>query len=292
MRDLKPQAALEEAVCCVPDVEWSIKVIDIVDHTVVFSVAPGRILKTASLAKVMLLLEVAARFEDGTLDEEELVDRSSVARVEDSGLWRHLRVKELPLIDAAVLVAAVSDNWATNVLLHRVGLDAVQARSRTLGYPESRLEDYVRDVRGPDVPPTISLGRARDWVDILARMHRRQLVSVAVDSRVEGWLGGSVDLSMVAAPFRLDPLVHEAKSGGLNVHNKTGTDEGVRADAGLIIGNRSLAYCAIANWTPELDRVDAVLDGMNAIGWFLRRWAHATPPSPDPAEGKRHPPVQ
>lgn len=288
MRDLKPQAALEEAVRRAPDVEWSIKVIDIADHSVVFSVAPGRILKTASLAKVMLLLEVAARFEDRTLDEEELVDRRSVARVEDSGLWRHLRVKELPLIDAAVLVAAVSDNWATNALLHRVGLDAVQARSRTLGYPESRLEDYVRDVRGPDVPPAISLGRAQDWVDLLARMRRRELVSAAVDSRVEQWLGTSVDLSMVAAPFRLDPLVHEAKPGGLdriafdlNVHNKTGTDEGVRADAGLVIGSRSLAYCAIANWAPELDRVDAVLDGMNAIGWLLRSWAHATPPSPD-----------
>ena len=270
MRDLDPRAALEEAVGRTPDVEWSIKVIDVADRKALLSVAPARTLKTASLAKIFLLLEVAARLEDRTLDADALVNRRGVARVEDSGLWRHLRVNELPLIDAAVLVAAVSDNWATNALLDKVGLDAVQARGRALGYPESRLEDYVRDVRGPDVPPTISLGRAEDWVDLLARMHRRELLSPAIDSRVERWLGTSVDLSMVAAAFRLDPLVHEAKSDGLNVYNKTGTDDGVRADAGLAIGRRKLAYCAIANWTPELDRLDQVVETMNLIGRLIR----------------------
>lgn len=270
---MDPQAALEGVVAASPEVAWSIAVLDVASQQTLAASSPLRVLKTASLAKVFLLLEVAARFEAGSLDRRELLDRRAVARVEDSGLWQHLHVDQLPLVDAAILVAAVSDNWATNALLERVGLDAVQARSRALGYLESRLEDCIRDVRGPDVPATVSLGRAADWAEIFARLQRRGLVSSAVDTQVAAWLETSMDHSMVASAFHLDPLVGGATSGRFRFYNKTGTDAGVRADAGLLIGRRSLAYCALANWAPDDDRVEQVMDGMHAIGQLIRSWA-------------------
>jgi beta-lactamase class A len=39
---------------------------------------------------------------------------------------------------------------------------------------------------------------------------------------------------------------------GLLVANKTGTDTGVRADAGVIVGARRLAYAVVAHWDPVL----------------------------------------
>lgn len=269
-RRVECQAELESILAAAPDILWSVEILDVAAQCSLASWEPGRQLKTASVAKVFLLVEVAARLEEGSLLEEEPLDRRGVARVEDSGLWRHLRVNELPLVDTALLVAAVSDNWATNALLDRVGLPAVQERGRALGYSESRLEDYVRDVRGPDVPPTISLGRADDWAEMFARLHRRRLHSPAVDSRVEQWLRAGVDLSMVASAFRLDPLAHASAVGSFQTFNKTGTDEGVRADAGVVVGARPLAYCAIANWSPESDCTDAAMDGMHAIGRLIR----------------------
>lgn len=230
-------------------------------------------LKTASLAKVFLLVEIAGRLSEGRLAGSDPVDRRDVPKIEDSGLWRHLRIDVLPLADAATLVAAVSDNWATNALLHRVGLDAVQARSDALGYSESLLADYIRDDRGPEHPPTVSKGRASDWTDLFSRMHRRELVSTEVDAKVEHWLGTSLDLSMVASALRLDPLIHGSEPGAISIFNKTGSDRGVRADAGLVVGASACSYCAIANWNPDCERVDAVGDVMLEIGKLVRSLA-------------------
>ncbi|MDF2097081.1 serine hydrolase [Aquibaculum arenosum] len=271
MHEQDESKALAELLARTPKVDWSIKVVDVTGGAVIASAAPEQNLKTASLAKVFLLLEVAARLEAGSLHADEPLDRRRVPRVADSGLWQHLRSDRLPLADAALLVATVSDNWATNALLQRVTLAAVQARGRALGYPESRLEDCVRDDRRPDDPPTISLGRAADWADLFARLHRRQLVSPAVDSQVAQWLACNVDLSLLAAAFHLDPLAHEVGAAHLRLYNKTGSDSGVRADAGLITGQRTLAYCAIANWHPEEDCLDGVMETMRGVGEIVRK---------------------
>lgn len=272
-KELNKASAITALVERTPDVEWSIEVRDIASNIPVFSLHPERVLKTASLAKVFLLVEIAGRIAEGRLTDSDPVDRRDVSKIEDFGLWRYLQIDVLPLADAATLVAAVSDNWATNALLHRVGLDAVRARSDALGYSESLLADYIRDNRGPEHPPTVSKGRASDWTDLFSRMHRRKLVSTEVDAQVEHWLGTSLDFSMVASALRLDPLIHGSEPGAISIFNKTGSDRGVRADAGLVVGSSACSYCAIANWNPDCERVDAVGDVMLEIGKLVRSLA-------------------
>ncbi len=81
-----------------------------------------RVLPAASLGKLLLLVEVAR-----SLDLAEPLTRLPEDAVADSGLWQHLAVDTLAAGDLAALVGAVSDNLATNVLLRRVGLEAVVA---------------------------------------------------------------------------------------------------------------------------------------------------------------------
>ena len=54
-------------------------------------------LPVAGLGIVPLLIEVAARFEAGSLDPLEIVDRSAGDEVGIAGLWRHLAAPALPL---------------------------------------------------------------------------------------------------------------------------------------------------------------------------------------------------
>src|SRR5690554_6171899 len=124
-------------------IDWSIEARDVSNNKIIFTLNPDAVLKTASLAKIFLLIEAAARLSEGTFSADEPIDRRDVPPAQGSGLWRYLKTDVLPLADASTLVAAVSDNWATNALLHRVGLETVQARSNTLGYPDSLLADYV-----------------------------------------------------------------------------------------------------------------------------------------------------
>ena len=243
---------------------WSVEVVDSDGRTLA-----GRdetvLLPTASLAKVFLLAEVAERIVAGELDAAELLDRRSGARVGDSGLWQHLSVETLPATDLAMLVGSVSDNLATNVLLDRVGLDAVQHRAAVEAPGGSMLHDRVRDVRRAGDPPMLSVGCARDYAQWF-----RGLASARPAHRlVRGWLSAGTDLSMVAGAFDLDPLAHTG------LWHKTGTDVGVRADAGTVTWQgRTASYAALCAWDPDAPAseilVTPVLAAMRGLGAVIR----------------------
>src|SRR5690606_13442739 len=130
----------------------------------------------------------------------------------------------LPVADLAVLVAAVSDNLATNVLLRRVGLDAVAATARSVGLRATALHDVVRDVRTPADPPALSSGSAAELAGLFARLAAGAAISAEVSATVNGWLATGTDLSMVAGALGLDPLAHVAADRSVVLRNKTGTD--------------------------------------------------------------------
>jgi beta-lactamase class A len=227
-------------------------------------------LATASIGKLVLLVALARELELGEIDAGEPIAREPEDAVADSGLWQHLRVKALPAADLATLVGAVSDNLATNALLRRIGLDRVAEVGAELGLERTGLRDKVRDHRGPGDPPELSTGSASELRALLARLMDGQLHDAAVSERVRGWLTNSVDLSMVAGAFGLDPLSHQGSDRGFTVINKTGTNDHVRADVGWVEGPGGTAtYAVLANWR-EGDPRDAVLAGMRGFGAALR----------------------
>jgi beta-lactamase class A len=253
------------------DTSWSVDIRR--EGQPVFQHNPDALLETASLAKVFLLLELGARMADGTTDPRDVLDRRFVDGVGDSGLWQHLATDRLPVADAARLVGAVSDNLATNVLIGLVGLEAVQARAARMAPGGSMLHDLVRDTRTAQTPATLSEGCASDWATIFHGLHRAAAGGDHVSVDVLEWLSAGADLSMVASAFELDPLSHASGvDGGVRLWNKTGTDAGVRADAGVVeVDGTAWAYAAICNWTGDDHGIRSeVLGTMRAIGSAIR----------------------
>lgn len=237
-------------------------VVDADSGEVLLSHEPDLVLRTASVAKVLVLSALARAIEADEVSPDEVLTRAVTPRVADSGLWHRMAVEELPVEDVALLVGAVSDNWATNVLVTRLGLDAVNA----FGLEHTALHDLVRDDRGPTDPPTLSSGTATEWVEVLVALHRRTWVSPGVSERVLGWLSAGVDHSMVASGFALgglDPLIGDA-----GLVNKTGTDSDVRCDVGLVTGSaRVAAYACLGNGDPGelVPRLRALGDEVRAL---------------------------
>lgn len=257
---------------------WAFCVLDAEGHVVVEQSSDAQ-QPMASVGKVFLLCEVAERMVDGRLDPRERIARDPACAVADSGLWQHLSQDTLALVDACVLVGAVSDNWATNVLLDLVGLDAVAARAQALGCAYSRLHDRVRDARSADDAPTLSSGTVRELAEVARRLHVSARggevggISGQAACLVEGWLVTGVDLSMVGAPFGLDPLAHAG--GSPRLWSKTGRDARIRADMGVAWSDSGMAaYAAIATWEPGTDGGIEAMARMHALGSALssRMW--------------------
>lgn len=254
----------------------SASAVDLTTGRTILAIDDRIVLPTASIGKVLLLIEVSARMTAGEFSGYGILDKTARDAVGDSGLWRHLHVPSLPVADIAALVGSTSDNLATNVLLRHVGLSAVRARTESLGLARTALLDLVRDTRGPDDAPQLSVGSTAELSWLFGSLARGEVVDAATSQRVMGWLSLNCDLSMVASAFGLDPLSHRDTDHGLLLVNKTGTDPGVRSEAGALRGpSRSVAYSVSIQFEDRgLPSRLAVLEAMRTVGGDLLEYVH------------------
>ena len=245
--------------------------VDLRSGAVLVAIDERIVLPTASVGKILLLIEVSARMTAKDAAGFGIVDKSAAQDVADSGIWRHLQASALPVTDLAALVGSLSDNLATNALVAKVGLDSVRARAESLGLKTIALLDLVRDHRGPDDAPQLSVGSVAELTWLLTALSRGQAVDRATSDRVLGWLAGNADLSLVASGFGLDPLAHREVDHGIALVNKTGTDAGVRSDTGLLSGPRSsVAYALTIKYADTSLAVRlTVHDAMRVFGLDL-----------------------
>ncbi|MFE6056380.1 serine hydrolase [Kitasatospora sp. NPDC056446] len=256
------------------------------------------VLPVASASKLLLLAEVARRLDGGALAAAApdggtpaagalvagalAADRPVEILAEDvtggTGLLGRLGRPGWTVEDLAWLTAAVSDNTATNALLRLVGLPATARLARDLGLERLTLHDRVRDERGPGVPPVFATGTARDLARLVALAARGTMASPAASARLLGWMRANTDHGLVPALIDHDPYAPgfpEPLPGRLLVASKTGTDTGVRADAGLLVGARRVAYAVVAHWDtalgPSTER--AAVHAIRDVGRALAAWA-------------------
>lgn len=101
---------------------------------------------TASSIKPAILYELYRQAEEGRLDLQAPV-RPPLPRVGGGGVLQQLGDRvSLTLRDLAVLMMGWSDNEATNLLIRRVGKDAVNRRLDALGLGRTRLRREMMDL--------------------------------------------------------------------------------------------------------------------------------------------------
>ena len=254
----------------------SARATDLATGRVLFSVDDHVVMPTAGIGTVLLLIEVAARLRDADFGAYTILDRTVRDSVQGSGLWQHLQAPSLPVADLAALVGAANDNLATNVLLRAVGLDAVRRRSESLGLTGTSLIDLVRDTRGPDDAPQLSVGSARELTWLFTALARGEIVDDEASEKVLGWLSLGSDLSMVASAFGFSPHAHREPSHGVLLVNKTGTDKAVRSEVGVLRGPRAGAVYAVSVFFDDQSLASrlTVLDAMRAVGLDLLEYVH------------------
>lgn len=254
----------------------SASIVDLNSGKTLLAIDDRIVLPTASIGKILLLIEVSAQLTSREFSGYGILDKTAKDAVGDSGIWQHLQAPSLPIADLATMVGATSDNLATNVLLRAVGLSAVRARTEQLGLMRTALLDLVRDSRGPDDAPQLSVGSTAELSWLFGALARNEIVDPLTSQRVMGWLSLNSDLSLVASAFGLDPLSHRGADHNTLLVNKTGSDVGVRAEAGALRGaNRAVSYAVSVQFNDDgLPARLRVLDAMRTVGFDLLEYVH------------------
>lgn len=220
---------------------------------------------TASVIKLPILVHIALAVAEGRLGWEAPLSLDDAVKVPGTGVLKELSAGlKLSVRDLCVLMTALSDNTATNMLIDLVGIAAVNERLAALGLTQTRL---LRRAFDPDPSPNLfGLGvtTARDTADLLARVVRRQLSDAATAAGIEAMLAMQQDRAAIP---RLLPK-------GWRYAGKTGSNPDLRADAAILAGPEGQQLVVVA-FCAELTRVDWSVDnpGLLAIACLARALA-------------------
>jgi beta-lactamase class A len=177
---------------------------------------------TASTIKLAVLYELFKQADERriSLEPVERLDRSHV--VGGTGILHALGTPSLSLRDHAVFMISMSDNTATNVLIHRLTLASISARMQSLGLNGIRLRRKMMDgaaaARGDE-----NVATPRDIVRLLRVLHAGE--GLGPESRM-----GALKILEVGAGGYL----RRGLPAGVQVLNKPGELEGVRVDAAIV----------------------------------------------------------
>jgi beta-lactamase class A len=178
---------------------------------------------TASSIKLAVLYELYRQAQEGRVSLGELT-RPPANRVGGGGILQELGDGvSLSWRDLAVLMIGWSDNEATNVLVRRVGMDAVNARLDALGLPHTRLRRLMMDLE------------AARRGDENASTPREIARLAAIVGRGEG-LPSDAARDMLAVATVADGLspFRRGLPAGQHAVSKPGALEGVRCEAAWV----------------------------------------------------------
>jgi beta-lactamase class A len=220
--------------------------------------------RTASTIKLPIMVECFWEAGEGKLKLSEPLTLTQGEKVSGSGILEDLSDGDrLPLRDMIDLMIVLSDNTATNLILNRIGGNAVNARMAQLGLQHTRVMRKILGDRN-DLKPVPSgvtdegakpenkkwgIGRSspHEMVTILEKLYKGELVSKDASQEMIAILKKQRDQDGMGRDMKDVEIAH--KSGALDA---------LRSDVGIIYSKRGAIAMAItvddmpeANWTPD-----------------------------------------
>ena len=188
----------------------------------------------ASVIKIPVMIEAFAQMAEGKLNAQERFALRDADRLPSCGALKTLHEGiELTAMDLVKLMIILSDNTATNMLVKRVGLEAVNARLEALGLEKTRMRRLLFD-RAASAKGLRNTITAREIGELLERMYRGEIVGAAAceamleilkDQRLNGKM----------------PFVLHAQ--GIACAHKTGEDATVTHDCGIVYAGEPFVLC-------------------------------------------------
>jgi beta-lactamase class A len=179
---------------------------------------------TASTIKVAMLCELYRQAEQGKLGLTDIYTVRAEDDVEDSSIFNGLTpgATRLTLRDLAQMVAAVSDNGATNVLIDKVGMQNVNSFLQSMSLTKTRLQRKMMDVSAAKEGRE-NLATPREFMMLMEAIYRGKVVDKPLTE----------DLLKLLSTRKNSPI-QRTLGESVRVADKDGELDGVRADFGVV----------------------------------------------------------
>ncbi len=195
----------------------------------------------ASVIKLCVMAEAFRRREEGTLDFSEPVTIRPEDRLPSCGALTYLHEGiTVTLGDLVTLMIILSDNTATNLLIDRLGIEPVNRFMREIGLSEQtqlRRKLFMPELSARGIENTVT---AADMALLLKRILNRQLVNEKASDEMLRLLGQQRLNGKM--PFFLSPK-------GIKTAHKTGEDQGITHDVGIILTDAPKIFCFLSEKT-------------------------------------------
>lgn len=185
-----------------------------------FSINGNERFTSASMIKLLILAELMNQTDAGSISLSESHSVRSGEIVGGTGVIGNMGAgTTLSMDQLASYMIAESDNTATNILIDRLGMNAINSRAATLGLESTDLQRKMMQLNS-GVENHMS---ANDAAALLAGFANGQLASREKCNRAIEYLCAQSDNEALAAGIP-----------GVRFGHKTGTLEGYRHDAGIV----------------------------------------------------------
>ena len=196
-----------------------------------------RAFRAASTVKIPLMIEIYRMVDRGELSLDDMHTLREDEKARGSGVMLHLHDGiQMTINDLVYLMISISDNTATNLLIRKAGMDAVNATIAELGMTGSNLS---REMKGR---PAVE-GEQENWAtaDDYALVIQKILDDEAASA--ESCEAMVAMLETQQNSRRISRYLPE--SDDIRFGSKTGSIKGVTNDAGFVITPQGRAIVSV-----------------------------------------------
>jgi len=218
------------------------------DNNIELSYQADRVVPSASLIKIPILVVLLEEVAKGKLDlnqlhylaKEEIVGGAGEIQFSELG-------KELSLYYLAQEMIRVSDNTATNILIKYLGISEINYRIQDLNLHQTSLQRYMMDFKAIEEGKQ-NYTSMKDLVNILCKVWKKEVLSDDLRTVFLKMLIDCEDKKLIPSAF----INHTS-------YNKTGTLDYIRGDVAILEGINNFILAIAVEGFDDLSQAEDLI---------------------------------
>lgn len=215
----------------------------------------------ASIIKLPILVECFNQINKGIISKDDIFVTKNKDKVPSCGALNYMSENlEVKLEDLYILMIILSDNYATNMIVDKLGIENINETIKNLGLKNTIFNRKMFD----DEKAALGLENyicAKDIAILLEKMYNKELI----DEK------SSEEMINILKNQRLNgkiPFFLQSINPKVEIAHKTGEDTNITHDVGIVFAKEPFIICFCGNNVnvPEYERL------MQDITYDLYKW--------------------